>query len=1044
MQHPIREADPQVAALRRAVDHAAHLLPAQGPIGVFIHHNTLHAFEHLPFHEAVEAARQAFGAEGYLAEAEYKTALREGRLRETDVVRALASRPNEDFGPIDGHTLDRLVLFHGIEQETAAGLTWGCTDGGVLARFRDDVPREAVARAIAGTRAYVRAMLDDKPRDLGPVAVAEALGTTGTSFALAFDTQPTASSLLAALDREPEPTTLRLLYAFALTHTLQPLPSVREASEEGVAVERTHRDLLLEVTHADVNELVHPELVRLSASFLDEGVAHFPMPHREQGFYLAVRALRLLGNGGARGLARSVRERFATDRTEGRDAERSALASLEALGVEQARFEGYVSRVLLALPGWAGMFHRLEHHPMDRLEGAAPSKLVDFLAVRLVYEVAAVRDLARRRLGFRGPLADLPAVLRRRAEALHTSSTRPAHDGAYRLFQIATLAGLSVDVLAGMDASVRERMLARLDAFDDGARRRVLHTAFEAHHAREVLSGIVANVQRPREERHVEAPRFQVLFCIDDREESIRRHFEEQSPEHETWSAAGFFGVAIGYRALDQRRSADLCPVVVDPAHEIYEEADDDQRSLAEVRRARSDAWLKLVSLFTGSSRSLFRGALLTPTLGLFAPFALLLRVLFPRPLAKVREATVKRLLPAPRTHLHMHRPEDDEKTGKRAIGFTRAEEAERVIGTLRSAGMVDRFAKIVCLLGHGASSVNNPHRSAYDCGACGGRQGGPNARLFAAMANDPVTRETMKARGFHIPDDTYFVGGMHNTTTDGIELFDTDALPPSHQGELAALREALERARRMSAHERCRRFAWAPRNPSPSEALRHVEARSEDLSEARPELGHATNAVTVVGRRALTRGLFLDRRALLVSYDPTIDPDTALLERLLLAAVPVCAGINLEYYFSRVDNERYGAGTKLPHNLVGLLGVMDGASSDLRTGLPKQMIEIHDPVRLLLVIERDPVSLRALFTRHHALETLVTRGWVRTVALDPADHRPYLLTDGAFVPYEDLELDLPRAASSRAYYGDSMHALPPALIELPRATARRETRRAS
>src|SRR5262249_45445030 len=147
------------------------------------------------------------------------------------------------------------------------------------------------------------------------------------------------------------------------------------------------------------------------------------------------------------------------------------------------------------------------------------------------------------------------------------------------------------------------------------------------------------------------------------------------------------------------------------------------------------------------------------------------------------------------------------------------------------------------------------------------------------------------------------------------------------------------------NAHERCRRFMSAPLTLTFEAARRHVEARAADLAQTRPELGHATNALSIVARRKWTRGLFLDRRAFLTSYDPTKAMAEAVLERTLQAFFPVCGGINLEYYFPHVDSYGYGCATKLPHNVTALLGVMDGAASDLRTGLPWQMVEIHEPV---------------------------------------------------------------------------------------------------
>jgi uncharacterized protein YbcC (UPF0753/DUF2309 family) len=196
------------------------------------------------------------------------------------------------------------------------------------------------------------------------------------------------------------------------------------------------------------------------------------------------------------------------------------------------------------------------------------------------------------------------------------------------------------------------------------------------------------------------------------------------------------------------------------------------------------------------------------------------------------------------------------------------------------------------------------------------------------------------------------------------------------------------------------------------------VENRAEDLAQVRPELGHATNAVCVVGRRERTRGLFLDRRAFLVSYDPAQDDaEQTILARVLAAAVPVCAGINLEYYFCRVDPIGWGCGTKLPHNITSLVGVMDGAASDLRTGLPWQMVEIHEPVRLLFVIETTADAMVRLMARDAAVDRLVRNGWVRLAVLDPHSSRVELFECGKFFPYRPGADRLPTAASSVDWY---------------------------
>ncbi len=238
-----------------------------------------------------------------------------------------------------------------------------------------------------------------------------------------------------------------------------------------------------------------------------------------------------------------------------------------------------------------------------------------------------------------------------------------------------------------------------------------------------------------------------------------------------------------------------------------------------------------------------------------------------------------------------------------------------------------------------------------------------------------------------------------------------------------------MQEARRREAHERCRRFDAVPPWYPPLAALAHVEGRAADLAQPRPEYGHATNAFCIVGRRLRTRGLFLDRRAFLVSYDPTRDDDGAILARIMAAVIPVVAGINLEYYFSYVDPSGYGSGTKLPHNVTSLLGVMDGAQSDLRTGLPWQMVEIHEPARLAVVVEGSPDRIRRALEGNPAIERLVRNRWIWLACLDAESGALRELRSTGFVPHAARHPLAAVAGESADWYQGKRGLLPPVAI---------------
>jgi uncharacterized protein YbcC (UPF0753/DUF2309 family) len=178
---------------------------------------------------------------------------------------------------------------------------------------------------------------------------------------------------------------------------------------------------------------------------------------------------------------------------------------------------------------------------------------------------------------------------------------------------------------------------------------------------------------------------------------------------------------------------------------------------------------------------------------------------------------------------------------------------------------------------------------------------------------------------------------------------------------------------------------------------------------------------------------LFLDRRAFLVSYDPSHDDDGAILTRIMAAVVPVVAGISLEYYFSYVDPTGYGCGTKLPHNVTSLLGVMDGAQSDLRTGLPWQMVEIHEPTRLAIVVEGTRDRVLRVVTSNPTIERLVRNRWIWLACLDAESGTLWELRASGFVAHTpERGLAVVSGESAAWYQGKRGFLSPVAILREP------------
>lgn len=347
-------------------------------------------------------------------------------------------------------------------------------------------------------------------------------------------------------------------------------------------------------------------------------------------------------------------------------------------------------------------------------------------------------------------------------------------------------------------------------------------------------------------------------------------------------------------------------------------------------------------------------------------------------------------------------------------IGFSPEEQANYVSQALLAVGLKENFSRFVLLVGHGSTSANNPYESALDCGACGGNHGLSSARVLAQMANKPEVRRKLEKLNIHIPDDTWFVPAFHNTTTDKIELSDLELIPPTHLIYIERLRKGLNAASHLCAKERMPTLGFFPKEKSATtKAFSLAERNSIDWSQVRPEWGLSRNAFFIIGSRELTRESSLEGRAFLHSYNYRIDPKLRLLENILTGPLVVGQWINMEHYFSTVDNHHYGSGSKVNHNVAGHFGVMTGNISDLRTGLPSQTVlkagkPYHEPVRLVTLIEAPYDHAVKALARVSSVKTLVNNGWLRLLIFDPETRFIHHFDHDEWQIHSQLDVDEP------------------------------------
>jgi uncharacterized protein YbcC (UPF0753/DUF2309 family) len=603
------------------------------------------------------------------------------------------------------------------------------------------------------------------------------------------------------------------------------------------------------------------------------------------------------------------------------DALTAIKGSLNTLQLEVTE-EAYFHRLLVRHGGWAAHTARIDWD--RRLNGEKEEEMLEFLAILLCWEACTYK-------------------------ALYSLSLEKRWVKAKQRLQPGNI-----------DSRLSKQLLQNL----------ILQEAFDLSLQRELIKQFnTVYIRKSKKEPEIKA---QAIFCIDVRSEVFRRNLENLHRGIETIGFAGFFGFPIQYVPIAHKKGEAQCPVLLKAGPQVMEQLPDKQLQQKVERERMLQHQLKQVwKAFKSGAVSCF--SYVSP-LGLsFLPKLFTDSFGLTRPVSHPSKTGMNEKQYALRG---VHFDQDIE------VGISLEEQIKLAGNALRAMSLTENFAEFILVVGHGASTVNNPHSSALDCGACGGHSGESNAKVAAKVLNSIAVRKGLEQEGISIPAKTVFLACLHNTTTDELSIFNEKDIPKNQRKGLQEIKQALVDAGEASRSERALRMNVEEEQNSA------IKKRSKDWSQLRPEWGLAGCSSFIIAPRERTKNINLEGKSFLHSYDWKKDANFSVLEAIMTAPMLVTSWINLQYYASTVDSKHYGAGNKALHNVTAGVGVLEGFSGDLRIGLPQQSVhdgEIyqHEPSRLKVVIEAPREAIDNILEKHENLRELFHNEWLYLFIID-------------------------------------------------------------
>lgn len=678
-------------------------------------------------------------------------------------------------------------------------------------------------------------------------------------------------------------------------------------------------DVATQVTQKDWNRFVLSRVSVWAASYFDNGQAIWAVANQNAGLFIAWKEEALVDLTPEITGLKNFRKNV---KALPDDAFEALQAALQILDLSTQELDPYFHRLLIRVGGWAAHAARIDWDAA--LYGGKDGKLMEFLAVLTCWEACLLQCL------------DSPELRAQWSKAK------------------------KVIVPTAIPQQLAEKLILQ-EAFDIATQREIIAKFKQAKYV---------------DKGKKEPLKAQAIFCIDVRSEVFRRNLESVDPGIETIGFAGFFAFPINFIPLAHHTGEAQCPVLLTTGPTILEEIPDAQANrLAYKSRILRQQIKQLWKSFRTGAVSCFSFVspiglsylpkLFTDAFGLTRPV--------PHPAhVGLSDSDFKQTRVSLEVGKHQNL----------TVGIALEQRIVMAKNALRAMSLSENFARFVLIAGHGSTTVNNPHATGLDCGACGGHTGEANAKVAAAVLNDKAVREQLKNENIDIPNDTVFLACLHDTTTDEMSIFNACDVPDTFAEELIDLKKSLTKAGQASRTER------AVRMDISSNVDAAIKARSKDWSQVRPEWGLAGCTAFVVAPRERTKNLDFGGQSFLHSYDWKKDTGFSILELIMTAPMVVTNWINMQYYASTVDNKHYGSGNKTLHNVTAGIGVLEGYTGDLRVGLPLQSIHDgekyqHEPVKLNVIIEAPIEAMNAILEKHENVRHLCDNGWLHLLAMD-------------------------------------------------------------